>query len=44
MPEQQNILARILMPSYGGKSVLRKKPDELNIKFRKMFWLLERNS
>jgi hypothetical protein len=32
------------MPSYGGKSVLRKKRDELNIKFRKTYWLLGRNS
>jgi uncharacterized protein YeeX (DUF496 family) len=32
------------MPSCGGKSILRKKCDELNIKFRKMYWLLGRNS
>jgi hypothetical protein len=32
------------MPSYGGKSILRKKRDELNIKFRKMYWLLGCNS
>jgi hypothetical protein len=32
------------MPIYGGKSILRKKRDELNIKFRKMYWLLGRNS
>jgi hypothetical protein len=32
------------MPSYGGKSILRKICDELNIKFRKMYWLLGRNS
>jgi hypothetical protein len=31
------------MPSYGGKSILRKKRDELNIKFRKMYWLLGHN-
>jgi uncharacterized protein YeeX (DUF496 family) len=31
------------MPSYGGKSILRKN-YELNIKFRKMYWLLGRNS
>jgi hypothetical protein len=36
MPTQLNILVLILMPSCGGKSVLRKKHDELNIKFRKM--------
>jgi hypothetical protein len=32
------------MPSYGGKNILGKKHDELNIKFRKMYWLLGRNS
>jgi hypothetical protein len=32
------------MPSCGGKSILRKKRDELNIKFRKMYWLLGRKS
>jgi hypothetical protein len=32
------------MSSYSGKSILRKKRDELNIKFRKMYWLLGRNS
>jgi hypothetical protein len=32
------------MPSCGGKSILRKKLDEPNIKFRKMYWLLGRNS
>jgi hypothetical protein len=32
------------MPSCGGKSILRKKRDELNIKFRKTCWLLGRNS
>jgi hypothetical protein len=31
------------MPSCGGKSILRKKRDELNIKFRKMYWLRGRN-
>jgi hypothetical protein len=44
MPAQQNILVRIFMPSYGGKSILRKKRDELNIKFRKIHWLLGRSS
>jgi hypothetical protein len=31
------------MLSYGGKSIF-KNSDELNIKFRKMYWLLGRNS
>jgi hypothetical protein len=31
------------MTSYGGKSILKKR-DELNIKFRKMYWSLVRNS
>jgi hypothetical protein len=31
------------MPSYGGKSILRKN-DGLNIKFRKIYWLLGCNS
>jgi uncharacterized protein YeeX (DUF496 family) len=32
------------MPSCGGKSIFRKKRDELNMKIRKMYWLLGRNS
>jgi uncharacterized protein YeeX (DUF496 family) len=33
------------MPNYSGKTILKKKKrDELNIKFRKMYWLLGRNS
>jgi hypothetical protein len=32
------------MPSYYGKGILRKKSDELNIKLRKMYGLLGRNS
>jgi uncharacterized protein YeeX (DUF496 family) len=32
------------MPSCGGKSILRKKRDELNIKFSKIYWSLGRNS
>jgi hypothetical protein len=31
------------MPSYGGEHIKNKR-DELNIKFRKMYWLLGRNS
>jgi hypothetical protein len=33
-----------LMPSCGGKSILRKKHDELNIKFRKIYSWFGRNS
>jgi hypothetical protein len=44
MPIQRNILAWLLMPNYGGKNISRKKRDELNIKFRKMYWLLGCNS
>jgi hypothetical protein len=43
MPTQRNILVWILTPSYGGKSILRGKSEEPN-KFRKMYWLLGRNS
>jgi hypothetical protein len=32
------------MPSCSGKSILIKERDELNIKFRKMHWLLGHNS
>jgi hypothetical protein len=32
------------MPSYSEKSILRKISDDLNIKCRKMYWLLGRNS
>jgi hypothetical protein len=32
------------MPSNGEKGTIRKKHDELDIKFRKMYWLLGRNS
>jgi uncharacterized protein YeeX (DUF496 family) len=44
MPTQQIILVWLLRPSYGGKSILSKKCDVLNIKFRKMYWLLGCNS
>jgi hypothetical protein len=38
-------LGLTLEASYSGKTILRKKKrDELNIKFRKMYWLLGRNS
>jgi uncharacterized protein YeeX (DUF496 family) len=39
-----NTAKYLLMPSCGGKSILRNKRDELNIKFRKMYWLLGLNS
>jgi hypothetical protein len=44
MPTQLNILVMTLDANLRWKEHIKEKRDELNIKFRKMYWLLGRNS
>jgi hypothetical protein len=44
MPTQQNILEWLLVPSYSGKSILRKNMMSSTSSSGKMYWLLGHNS